>query len=489
MAGRTKGFFHFESINATGIAEVPNNSLVYIEKDSSYLQAFFIKINNTGLTSGSTLQDAITNNNIELLNSYGAGLQHNNLAPRRNELVGPEEYASLTGGVIKLIVDDSNPTKPIMYMTNNGTDPVVVPTGTGRPETYVNSGNKLREWHMKTSQGSFDLFEVYLNGSLVYRKVLELFLPNPSNNTAINLRSFINANNPDNYKVINVYNQYIQPTVISGDLSGLEVSLINLNEIQGSSSGSDALIIQSNMYLDNQGWIRGAGGRGGTGGKTPDLVENLGGWEGRGSYDDGTRDTPALHPSPCVPGGSTDFFNRFYNATHNLHGWVQTGCTNQSYVSSGLTTWGDQTNVLSADHSVKVGGSTTPKFGNGFSDSGYRQMYIRNTANRVTHGGVGGNGGAGARWQSQGASSGLGGYNGYESGNINGYNTSTGFATHQNLALYKGGNGGIGGGWGINGSNGSPSGNGTAGGSGQAAGNAISGNIFLTPGSNTGNVN
>ena len=68
-----------------------------------------------------------------------------------------------------------------------------------------------------------------------------------------------------NFKIIN---NYYQPQMSSGTLTGLKVELLNSAKgtIAGSSLSGTAMIITSPMKLTNLGWIRGAGGRGGYGG-------------------------------------------------------------------------------------------------------------------------------------------------------------------------------------------------------------------------------
>lgn len=82
----------------------------------------------------------------------------------------------------------------------------------------------------------------------------------------INLRNIINANNPLNRTEVIVTNNLTQPRIYSGDLSGLDVTLINNGEIQANQFSGNGLDIISPMTLTNNGWIRGAGGNGGSGG-------------------------------------------------------------------------------------------------------------------------------------------------------------------------------------------------------------------------------
>ena len=118
MAGRVKGFFHFETMQSTGIDTVPINRTIYVESE----KAIYVKTGDSGLSSNSTINDALVANRIELLNA-GQGAQGHE-SPRRDEVVGPEDYASSTiGGVVKMRLDISDPSKPKLFMTNDGTNP------------------------------------------------------------------------------------------------------------------------------------------------------------------------------------------------------------------------------------------------------------------------------------------------------------------------------------------------------------------------------
>jgi len=117
MAGKVKGIFHFETMQSTGIDNIPINRALFIETEKS----IFTKIGDSGLTSNSTLYDALVAGRIEPLNA--AANAYGNQIPRRSEVVGPEDYASgITGGVIKMRLDISDPINPKLYMSNDGTN-------------------------------------------------------------------------------------------------------------------------------------------------------------------------------------------------------------------------------------------------------------------------------------------------------------------------------------------------------------------------------
>lgn len=149
----------------------------------------------------------------------------------------------------------------VLYLTNNGNTPVAVTRPDPLPnniDTWMNGTKQDQIFH----NGS-RITEMYMNGVLVFFK--ELVLELPQYTTEIDLREFINSNNPDNIPRVIVYNYLTQPKLSSGDMSGLDVTLINNGEFQGFSSSGDAISITTPLKLINNGWIRGAGGDGGDG--------------------------------------------------------------------------------------------------------------------------------------------------------------------------------------------------------------------------------
>ena len=155
-----------------------------------------------------------------------------------------------------------------VYMTDDGTKPVFVPFVNGNPiETYLMSV----EMDMIYFNG-VAISQMYLNGDIVFYRSLVLELPQYSDNTIINLAAFIASKNPDNIRKIIVHNGHTQPTLRTYSLAGLEVTLINDGEFQGTSPSSDAFIINSPLVLINNGWIRGAGGNGIDGKDAPDVL-------------------------------------------------------------------------------------------------------------------------------------------------------------------------------------------------------------------------
>jgi hypothetical protein len=94
---------------------------------------------------------------------------------------------------------------------------------------------------------------------------LKLELPKSYN--TIDLKEFIDDNNPQNKDQVMIINKKIQPSIKTGDLSSFaKVKLVNYSEIQGLASFKHAFTATSDIILDNHGAIRAAGGNGGHGG-------------------------------------------------------------------------------------------------------------------------------------------------------------------------------------------------------------------------------
>ena len=106
---------------------------------------------------------------------------------------------------------------------------------------------------------------VYMNRVLVWQRITEKVLYLPQFNNTFNLRSFIDSQDTDGLTGIKVINNHIQPSMMSGDLNGLDVEFVNNGELRGTNSGNTALLMSSLMKLINNGWIRGAGRNGSTG--------------------------------------------------------------------------------------------------------------------------------------------------------------------------------------------------------------------------------
>lgn len=261
------------------------------------------------------------------------------------------------GDIIRTLMVTDASGKHRVYITDDGSEPVEVPFVYATPiETWLNT-IKMKQIFLNGN----DLFEMYLDGVVVFRRVLELDLPQHTD--TINIRDFIDANNPDDLEVIEITNNLIQPAIISGDLCGLEVTFTNSvgAEIQGLSSGGDALTINSvcKMKLLNYGWIRGAGGDGGDGAgfNIGSIPSSVGVWEGRVSYDDGgPYISGQISPLWCnIPTcGIHAYYNRFWGSPGPTSGstsgaWVLSGSAGgQEYWDINNRTinhapiWGDQ---------------------------------------------------------------------------------------------------------------------------------------------------
>ena len=283
----------------------------------------------------------------------------------------------------------------------------------------------------------------YINGHVFFRREIELELPQFT--TEINLQEFIEQNAQPNIFAYTIVNNLVQPRIVTGDLSGLSVTLINNGEIQGIDANRTALEVTSPLMLINNGVIRGGGGDGGAGGK--------------GGND---TTTTRVYYSPSS-WGDTGIWDRYRNC---IKGWIAW--------YNGVQVAGDGP----APYSVKVGGVTLyrtdevtaarreARCPNEPHTLGYKS-YILKTVTRI-----GGAGGAGGRGQSFGLNPTYG-QPGADSTPPGGN---------------KGGAGGAGGKWGENGSPGSPGINGEPGQLGDPAGYAIRGIDMLQVGSKTGEL-
>jgi hypothetical protein len=75
--------------------------------------------------------------------------------------------------------------------------------------------------------------------------------------------------------VIQINNRVVNCAIDTGDLTGLDVTLVNYSEIQGFRDGNkDALTVTSPLKLDNRGIIRSAGKTGANGAKGADDKYN-----------------------------------------------------------------------------------------------------------------------------------------------------------------------------------------------------------------------
>ena len=102
-----------------------------------------------------------------------------------------------------------------------------------------------------------------------------LIIDLPKSYGRINLATFIAANNPSSLVNIQLNNRVVNCAIDTGDLTGLDVTLVNYSEIQGFRDGNkDALTITSPLKLLNKGIIRSAGKTGDKGTKGADDTYN-----------------------------------------------------------------------------------------------------------------------------------------------------------------------------------------------------------------------
>ncbi len=303
------------------------------------------------------------------------------------------------------------------------------------------------------------------------RTYAHLILNLPKSYTQINLRSFIDAHNPNNKKIIIVHNKVVNCSVTTGSLSGLTVTFYNdaggqLQGFQKGRTNTDAsknygFHATSDLKLINNGWIRGAGGAGGRGGKGANSTYTTYSYQKK--YEGAT----------CMGGYRAAIFYA-----------VSQGETDLSWGSRSVRFYG-----------LSTGWKTIPGLSGHYRRSSdahcsimcqhsVRLYYIekRTTIKHTRTGGAGGYGGLGD------------GYNitpvwgaGWQGGWRAGLMGSP--ANPPDRHLYSGGRGGLGGAWGAKGGTGGEGyGSGAAGQGGYTASVGIMGTKHLTTGSKTGHI-
>jgi len=356
-----------------------------------------------------------------------------------------------------------------LYLTNDGSNPIEVPLNGMEPyETYMNGVEMKQIFWMGTN-----LREIYMNTVLVFRGVLEIELPQYTSN--IDLMKLINEKNVDNFILVRVVNNLIQPSITTGNTTGLEVELVNNGEFQGFSSGGDAMHISHPIKLNNNGWIRGAGGNGGNGGGTDlgGIPSTVGVWTGKAGHDDGSR-TPGKKGHPCT-GPSGAHYNRFWYPG-GTGAWIDSRCNDslQEYWNTNSSpVWGDQGRCHTVKHGFRV------RHGGGIN------LQVIGSATTSVSGGRLGRGGAGIGFRRALNAGRTTGRPGSYSGPSNGFNPSNGknYNLPSGSGTFVNGDGGYGGNWGSAGTAG------TIGGSaGHQPGRAIVGIVNLFD-SYIGNVN
>ena len=303
-----------------------------------------------------------------------------------------------------------------------------------------------------------------------------LILTLPKAYKTIDLRAYIDANNPTNKTDILVHNRVENIHVKSGDLSGLTVELHNSGELIGERvatrrdaniTSNTGLSLTSNLKLINTGTIAGAGGWGGKGGKAGTIPAESGETL---TYDSGW--LSALYSGYKVtrgfvsgelkyPSGATRTDLRWEGNT--IKNWTG-GILNSYTIEKGSDKYEHwQPNFTTRVHKGPYGDFLTRVI------YGVRIKHYQRYSNSAIIGGEGGLGGTGA------------GYNYTRTGGLGG-------ASSIPSGGYRGGRGGAGAGIGVDGYKGEPGAHGAAGTNGYKAGKAIYGVSFLVAGSIQGRL-
>jgi len=308
--------------------------------------------------------------------------------------------------------------------------------------TIVNS-KTISQWIYKVGGVEKNVSRAYMNTLLVFKKGVELILPQAV--SEINLQSFIEANAPGETSIL-ITNSFTQPRVVTGDLSGLDVVFINNGEIQGVDLNRNAFHATSLIQLINNGWIRGGGGDGGKGGV-------------------GKNDTYV----------TTSSSTQYVFGCGSGYSWGDHDGTNTVTLTWG-SKWCNRTTTGTGplthdDYSGRFYRSTLQGYSTACQANGNYYSVRRETD--VTSARTGGAGGAGGSGQT--------------------FDTAISFGQAGSVSSPTGGNtggaGGSGGNWGVPGVPGSPGGGYTSNGEdGQVAGYAIHGSDNLAANSVQGNI-
>jgi hypothetical protein len=333
----------------------------------------------------------------------------------------------------------------------------------GMPITYFNGSPEIDTWYYNGT----DLLRAYFNNVLVFEKPLYLTLPCNPNYTSLNLRTFINDRNPNNLVkvIITLPSGCHHPTIYSGNLNGLYVFLkIESNAYleAGTYNAPAALSLSSDMWLENNGEIRGYGGKGGKGGRGHKGDDYSTGGNTCSGYEyDGDHYWYASC-TDCINSSNTTVTFKFGSYSGQLSGC--TTCDGASHYSYG-----------GADYykgSHQSGNATCD--GNTHSYWSIRRCHDTTQNYSGGNGGEGGEGGPG-QWYKHGWENGKPGHAGDPGGHP------------EDTRGYTGGQGGHGGSWGAQGERGHRGeGNGSYGAYGAAGGKSITGSSHLQSGSSTG---
>ena len=250
---------------------------------------------------------------------------------------------------------------------------------------------------------------------------LELTIPKQY--SELNLRDYIDSKNSGGVTQVVLYNTIVNCSMITGDLTGLNVTFFNSGEIQGFSAGlvnaslskHDGLTITSAMKLVNTGIIRASGGYGGRGGNGADDQYSYYTYESRYQVDCYGNHGIAFFV-PASQGGGTDFTRLFWDGKYRdlvgddsdwhtipglSHEYRKTTYKSMVQCSYYSKTYTIERRVSTVTNRI---GGTGGLGGNG---SGYGESFIitdawRNgsygSASIPTGGNSGGKGGAGGYW-------------------------------------------------------------------------------------------
>ncbi len=314
----------------------------------------------------------------------------------------------------------------------------------------VDGKNIDSSYTIVTQNGSPVTEIVMSTGQVVWQSILRLDLSQHS--STINLRTFINGKNPTNSKTIIITNNRIQPRIITGNLSGLNVTLINNGDIRANQVGGAGLEITSAIKITNNGWIRGGGGNGGKGGKGKNTSKT--------NYSYSTKYTMRA----CHQNTSGNYWVGVIN--YNGNTMMTWGGKHGAWHGNIGTAWKTISGL--SGHFRRTGGVVCSMTCSHWTN--FYRIERRTSSTTSITGGNGGNGGAGRF------------YNSAAKGGSNGSGSSPSGGN-------SGGKGGTGGNWGANGNKGGTGGGGgSAGANGSSGGKATVGWSKVSSGSKSGSL-
>ena len=342
------------------------------------------------------------------------------------------------------------------------------------------------------------VFNAYMNGVHTYTKTLFLILP--QHLAPIALRAWIDSQNPQGFTQIVVTNNLTQPRLVTGNMAGINVELINNGEFQGEAPGANGMDITSAIKITNNGWIRGAGGNGGLGGS--------GGNGGNLSETVTKTMIPQNSSASTTPTGCSGFgWNTSLQEDPPGSGTQHVGFLWMGifvdYYGIGAASW-----TATANPGGGIPNGTYTRGTRRFGPTGVMENIwydMRGPINERWTGGPGGNGGIGGEGQhfQTPQTNGGGGFVGSTGTDPNCWQIDTSYSTSswRPSSEFRGGTGGLGGNggiWGTDGTSGvkgsggfsknSNLNNGINGAGGSVRGNSISGWANAVAGSTQGNI-